>query len=96
MDGDMTGGSAMAGVEITLRDIYDAGQAALVRLDSLEGAMTQMKDTVDIQLGAGQRKMDDHETRIRSLEKLAGKLIGAFAAINALAVVAEWLLWAHK
>jgi hypothetical protein len=38
----------------------------------------------------------DLETRVRSLEKLAWKLIGAFAAVNALAVLAEWFLWAHK
>ena len=36
------------------------------------------------------------ETRIAALEKLAWKLIGAFAAVNALAVLMEWLITTRK
>ena len=37
---------------------------------------------------------DALEARVSALEKLAWKLVGGFAAVNALAVLVEWLLWA--
>ena len=38
----------------------------------------------------------DIEGRVRALEKMAWRLVGAFAAVNFLAVLAEWLVWAHR
>lgn len=98
-------------MEITLRDVYDAQQRTAEQLSGLAAQVTLLTGRIDERLDSGQRKMDDHETRLRdlehavppdvaarlsALERLAWKLIGAFAAVNALAVALEWLLWTHK
>lgn len=61
-------------------------------------------------MDSGTRRFDDIETRVRlleaavpdrlelrvtTLERLAWKLIGAFAAVNVAAVIAEYLLTRH-
>lgn len=38
----------------------------------------------------------DKEVRVRSLEKFRWQIAGALIAINALAVVIEWLIWSKK
>jgi hypothetical protein len=60
---------------------------------------------------SGSEKMRDHESRIRvleaavperlevrvtALERLAWKLIGAFGAVQAVALFAEWLIGVHR
>jgi hypothetical protein len=72
-------------VEINLLTVYD-------RISALDTKVGALIARVDERLHAGQQMMDDHERRIRSLERLAWKLVGAFAAVNGLAVAAEWLL----
>lgn len=99
------------GMEITLRDVYNAQQRTAEQLTSLTAQVTQLTTRIDERLDSGQRRMDDHETRLRglehavppdmtarvtALEKMAWKLVGAFGAINALAVLVEWLIWAKK
>ena len=85
----------MSGMEITLRDVYEQQLHTGEQVARLRGEVGALTARVDERLDNGQRKMDDHEKRIRALEKLAWKLIGAFAAVNAVAVLAEWLLWAR-
>jgi hypothetical protein len=97
----------MTGMEITLRDVYDRVADIGAQLGKLAGHL----EGVDQRLESGQAKMADHEQRMRAveaalpdrlsdrlsaLEKLAWKLVGAFAAVNAVAVVAEWALFVHK
>ena len=98
-------------MEITLRDVYDQQLRTGDQVSQLRGDVSTLKATVDERLGHGQRKLDDHENRLRvleaavperlelrvtALERLAWKLIGAFAAINIVAALAEWFLGLHK
>ncbi len=99
----------MTGMEITLRDVDDrvtaigaelskfAGHLEMVdgRLESGQQRMADHEARLRVQEGKPPVP-DSLEARVRALEKLAWKLIGAFAAVNALAVVLEWLLWSHK
>jgi len=82
-------------MEITLRDVYEQQLHTGEQVAQLRGEVGALTARVDERLDSGAKKMDDHEKRIRSLEKLAWKLIGAFAAVNAAAVLVEWLLWAR-
>jgi phage shock protein A len=99
----------VTGMEITIRDVYQRVTEIGQQLGKFAGHL----ESVDTRLEAGQSKMADHETRLRTLEarptvpetvdarltaleKLAWKLVGAFAAVNAIAVAAEWFLFAHK
>jgi hypothetical protein len=98
-------------MEITLRDVYDAQLHTAEQLAALTAQVSQLGARVDERLDSGQRRIDDHEGRLRglehsipanaearitALEKLAWKLIGAFAAVNATAVLLEWLIWSKK
>lgn len=98
-------------MEITLRDVYEAQLKTAEAVALIAGEMKQLTARVDERLETGQRKMDDHEqrlrhieaavptdieTRVTALEKMAWKMVGAFAAINALAVVIEWILLNRK
>jgi hypothetical protein len=89
--------------DISLLAIYDKVASVDTKVESL-GA------DVRAQLAHGQRRMEDHEIRLRALEvaipdrlemrvtaleRLAWKLIGAFAAVNVAAGIAEWLLTRH-
>jgi hypothetical protein len=38
----------------------------------------------------------DHEKRLRAVERFQWKTVGGFAAVNAVAVAAEWLLFVRK
>lgn len=93
-------------MEITLRDVYErvgqideklstfAGHLELVDA-RLESGQARMAD-YETRLRALESKPaipETMEARVAALEKLAWKLIGAFAAVNALAVLVEWLLW---
>lgn len=90
--------------DISLLAIYD-------RVASVDTKVETLTARVDEQLASGRLTMSDHENRLRTLEaavperlevrvtaleRLAWKLIGAFAAINVIAVIAEWYLGLHK
>lgn len=59
----------MTGVEITLRDVYDSQQASRTEVAQLSAQVTQLSATVNLQLAAGNARMDDHENRLRAVEK---------------------------
>jgi uncharacterized membrane protein len=97
-------------MEITLRDVYDQQLRTGDQVSQMRGDLGTLTARVDERLASGQLTMTDHEARLRALEvavpdrlevrvtaleRLAWKLIGAFAAINVVAVVAEWLLTRH-
>jgi len=97
------------GMEITLRDVYDrvtqigdqlgkfAGHLEMVdaRLESGQARMADYEARLRV-LEARPLVPEPLETRVTSLEKLAWKLVGAFGAVNAIAVAAEWILFVHK
>ena len=98
-------------MEITLRDVYDQQLRTGDQVSQMRGDLSTLTATVDARFDTGSRKLDDHEGRLRTLEaavperlelrvtaleRLAWKLIGAFAAINLCAVVAEWYLGLHR
>lgn len=89
--------------DISLLAIYD-------KIASVDTKVETLTARVGEQLAQGQQVMADHESRLRileaavperlevrvtALERLAWKLIGAFAAVNIVAAVAEWLLTRH-
>ena len=83
----------MADGDISLLAIYDK----VASVDSKVGALTAR---VDEQLAHGQRKMDDHETRIRLLEQAKWRAAGAAGTVGALAGGAagsllSWMLTRH-
>lgn len=99
--------SEMVPGTVTLADLFrvmSAMQSDVARVAMrLEVIDTRNKNADDINhdheqrlrvLEAAPEVPDGLETRVRALEKLAWKLIGAFAVVNALAVVAE-ILWVH-
>jgi len=57
--------STAGGMEITLRDVYDAQQAGRTEVAALGAQVSQLTATVNLQLAAGNQRMDDHESRIR-------------------------------
>ncbi len=99
--------------QITNRDLYEAQRDTERQLGGLALQVATLVAEwrgVGERLDSGGKKMDDYESRLRTLEaaipdrlelrvtaleRLAWKLIGAFAAVNLGAVVAEWLLTRH-
>jgi hypothetical protein len=57
------------GMEITLRDVYDTAQQTATAVAAVAGQVAQLQTTVHMQLTSGQKKMDDHEERIRTVEQ---------------------------
>lgn len=78
----------MADGDISLLAIYD-------RIAAVDAKITEHIAKTDERLEHGGKRMDDHETRIRSLEKWRWQLVGALLLVNALAAYAGYLL-AHK
>jgi hypothetical protein len=64
----------VTGMEITLRDVYDAQQAGRTEMAALAAQVSQLTATVNLQLAAGNLRIDDHESRIRAGE-LAPKVL---------------------
>jgi hypothetical protein len=93
-------------MEITLRDVYERVTELVTQFAKfgghlenvnarLEAGQAKMADH-ETRLRVVESKPpvpDSLEARVSALEKLAWKLVGGFAAVNALAVLVEWLLW---
>lgn len=58
------------GVEITLRDVYEAQQQTQAQVSAAVGQLALLTAQVSERLDHGQRKLDDHELRIRQAEQL--------------------------
>jgi hypothetical protein len=58
----------VTGMEITLRDVYDAQQAGRSEVSALAGKVEVLTSTVALQLAAGNTRMEDHERRLRAAE----------------------------
>ena len=97
----------MGGMEITLRDVYESVTAIAAQLSKFAGHLENVDarlDSAQAQRNDHETRLrvmeakpavpDSLEARVSALEKLAWKLVGGFAAVNALAVLVEWLLWA--
>jgi hypothetical protein len=81
--------------EITLRDVYDAQQAENGQLMSIGTQLATLTARVDERLGSGARKMEDHESRVRSLEQFKFKLVGAAVAASAVSsAIGALVVWA--
>ena len=94
---------------VTIADLYrellamrtDVTQALsrLERVDERNHAAERVQDDHETRLRVLESAPDvpaDLEGRVRALEKMAWKLTGAFAVVNALAVLVEWLIWSHR
>lgn len=92
---------------VTLSDLYAAINAlrgeiaiALARLGVIEsrnGDADSIHGDHEARLRVLERAVPAGlETRITALERMAWKLVGAFATVNALAVIVEWLIWSKK
>lgn len=97
-------------MEITLRDIYDAQQRTEGRIETMSAQLATHAATTTARLDSGQRDLEDHESRLRTLEArvpadLAGQvtslqkfrwsLLGAAGSIGALSGVIAALLTSH-
>lgn len=59
----------MTGMEITLRDVYDQQLRIADQVSQMRGDLSVHSARVDERLDNGQRKLDDHETRMRAIEE---------------------------
>jgi hypothetical protein len=57
------------GNEITLRDIYNEQLRMVTELSAMRAEQAALSARVDIQFTHGQRKMDDLDVRLRSVEQ---------------------------
>lgn len=57
------------GMEITLRDVYDATQQAAGQISGVSAQVSELKATVELRLDNGQKRMDDMELRLRAEEQ---------------------------
>jgi hypothetical protein len=81
--------------EITLRDVYDAQQAENGQLMSIGTQLATLTARVDERLGSGARKMEDHEKRIRAIERFRFTLVGAAMATSAVSsTIGALVVWA--
>lgn len=93
--------------QITIGDLYKV----LVDLQGTMSKLAAHIERIDGRNQAADALHADHEARIRvmegaiptnlegritGLERMAWKMVGAFGAINAAAVLVEWLIWAKK
>ena len=58
------------GLEITLRDVYDAQQDTGKAVAALAGRLDSLVTGVTARLDSGGVQLADHETRLRSLEQV--------------------------
>ena len=97
----------LPGAQVTTGDVYK--EIVGLRADVVK-ALTRL-EVVESRNRDADGLHHDHETRLRSLEsavpagletriaaleKMAWKLVGAFAAVNAAAVLVEWLIAVKK
>jgi hypothetical protein len=96
------------GVEITLRDVYDEQRHTAEQLAGIGTQLATLTTRVDARLDAGQVKMADHESRLRTiegelphglekrvsgLERFRWQIAGALIVINVvIAIAAEAIL----
>jgi hypothetical protein len=80
---------------ITLRDVYEAQQAENGQLAAIGTQLATLTARVDERLGSGQRKMEDHEKRIRAIERFRFTLVGAAMATSAVSsTIGALVVWA--
>jgi hypothetical protein len=84
--------AAPLGVTITAADIWAELRATRAdvskTLTAVEGLQEKHKDVT--------RTQDDHESRIRSLERFQYKLVGAFVVVQIALGILEYFLLNHK
>lgn len=99
--------SEMPAGSITMGDLY---QAIMAMKTDLTKTLSKL-EVIESRNGDADRIHADHETRLRTLEstvptslegrimaleKFRWQVVGALIAINALAVIVEWLIWSPR